>query len=135
MNDSAFSRSLRLSAALLLVGQLLYIAVTQLHTGGDANNHSAIFAAYASSETWAAVHVGQFAALAILLAGLLALVFVLDSQAETARWEGRLRGRFGGGRAGAVRRPPGGGRGGQQAGRRRVGERPGGREGSALRER
>jgi len=90
MNDSAFSHSLRLSAALLLVGQLLYIAVTQLHTGGDANNHSAIFAAYANSETWAAVHVGQFAAMAILLAGLLALVFVLDSQAETARWEGRL---------------------------------------------
>lgn len=37
--------SLRLSATLLLVGQLLYIVVTQFHTGGDANNHPAIFAA------------------------------------------------------------------------------------------
>src|SRR5215218_4227231 len=46
-----------------------------------------------------------------------------------------IRCRFGGGRAGAVRRPPGGGRGGQQAGRRRVGERAGGRAGSALRQR
>ena len=90
MNDTTVSRSLRLSATLLLVGQLLSIVVTQFHTGGDANNHPAIFAAYAASGIWTAVHVGQFAAMAIVLAGLLALVFVLDAQAETARWEGRF---------------------------------------------
>jgi hypothetical protein len=38
---------LRLSAWLLLAGQLLYIAVTQLHAAGDANDHPAIFAEYA----------------------------------------------------------------------------------------
>jgi hypothetical protein len=88
MNNGAFSSSLRLSAALLLVGQLLYIVVTQLHTGGDANNHPAIFAAYAGSAIWTAVHVAQFAAMAILLAGLLALFSALDVQAGTARLTG-----------------------------------------------
>ena len=90
MDDRPFNSSLRLSAALLLVGQLLYIVVTQLHTGGEANNHPAIFAAYAGSGIWTAVHVGQFAAMAILLAGLLGLFFALDGQAETARWAGQF---------------------------------------------
>src|SRR3954447_20955481 len=89
MNTSTFNSSLRLSATLLLVGQLLYIVVTQFHTGGDANNHLAIFDAYAGSGIWTAVHVGQFAAMAILLAGLLALVFALDVAAGTASWAGR----------------------------------------------
>lgn len=90
MNDRAFSQSLRLSAALLLAGQLLYIVITQFHTGGDANNHPAIFAAYAGSEIWTAVHAGQFAAMAILLAGLLALSLTLDMRAGTAKWAGRF---------------------------------------------
>ena len=47
MITTTFDRaSLRLSATLLLVGQLLYVVVTLLHTGGEANHHSAIFAAY-----------------------------------------------------------------------------------------
>jgi len=95
MNNRTFSprASLRLSAWLLLVGQLLYIVVTQFHAGGDANNHPAVFATYAGNGIWTAVHVGQFAAMAILLAGLLALVFALDAldvEAGTARWAGRF---------------------------------------------
>jgi Domain of unknown function (DUF4386) len=82
--------SLRLSAALLLVGQLLYIVVTQLHADGDANNHAAVFAEYAASGTWTVVHLGQFVGMAIFLAGLLALFFALDVQAGTPRWAGRL---------------------------------------------
>jgi hypothetical protein len=82
--------SLRLSGTLLLVGQLLYIVVTLFHTGGDANNHPAIFAAYAGSGTWTAVHVVQFACMAILIAGLLALSFALYVEAGTARWVGRF---------------------------------------------
>jgi hypothetical protein len=88
MNTSPFSPSLRLSATLLLVGQLLYIVVTQFHTGGDANDHPAIFAAYAGSGIWTAVHVAQFAAMAVLLAGLLALIVALDVPAGTARLAG-----------------------------------------------
>src|SRR5438045_4661810 len=82
--------SLRLPATLLLVGQLLYIVVTQFHADGDANNHPAVFAEYAGSGIWTAVHLGQFAGMAILLAGLLALFFALDVQAGTARWTGRF---------------------------------------------
>jgi hypothetical protein len=82
--------SLRLSATLLLAGQLLYIVVTQFHVGGDANDHPAIFAEYADSGIWKAVHVGQFASAAILLAGLFALFFALDVQAGPARWAGRF---------------------------------------------
>jgi len=92
MDSRAFSpvRALRLSAGLLLVGQLLYIMVTQFHAGGDANNHPGIFAAYAANGIWAAVHVGQFVSMAILIAGLLALFFALDVREGTATWAGRF---------------------------------------------
>jgi hypothetical protein len=82
--------SLRLAATLLLAGQILYIVVTQFHTGGDANDHPAIFAAYAGSGIWKGVHVAQFASMAILLAGLLALFFALDLPDGAARWAGRF---------------------------------------------
>ncbi len=91
MNNRTLDRaSLRLSATLSLVGQLLYIVITLFHTGGDANNHPTIFAAYAGSGSWTAVHLAQFAAMTILLAGLFALFFALDVQAGTARWAGRF---------------------------------------------
>jgi len=92
MNNTTFSpcKSLRLSASLLLMGQLLYIVATQFHADGDANNHPAVFAEYAGSEIWTVVHLGQFASMAILLAGLLALFLALDVQAGAARWAGRF---------------------------------------------
>ena len=90
MNNRTLRSLLRLSATLLLVGQVLYVVVTLFHTGGDANNHPAIFAAYAGSGTWTGVHVAQFACMAILIAGLLALCFALDVEARTARWVARF---------------------------------------------
>lgn len=81
---------LRMSTALLLVGQLLYVGITLFHTGGEANDHPAIFAAYAGSASWTAVHVAQFACMTIMLAGLLALFPALDGQAGTAGLAGRL---------------------------------------------
>lgn len=92
MNDRTLSRrpSLHLSAWLLLTGQLLYIVDTHFHADGDANNHRAVFAEYAASGIWTAVHVGQFASMVILLAGLLALFFALDVPAGTAGWAGRF---------------------------------------------
>ena len=73
MNSNTLRQSLRLSATLLLLGQILYIVITLFHTGGEANNHPAIFAAYAASGAWVVDHIGQFAAMAVMLAGLLAL--------------------------------------------------------------
>jgi len=91
MNSWTFDRSsLRLSTTLLLVGQLLYVVVTLLHTGGEANNHHAIFAAYADSAAWTAVHAAQFMCMAIFLGGLFALFFALDTPAGTAGWAARF---------------------------------------------
>lgn len=91
MNNNTFDRSsLRLSAMLLLVGQLLYVVITLLHTGGEANHHSAIFAAYAASATWTAVHVAQFGCMAIMLAGLFGLFSAVDVHAGAARLVARL---------------------------------------------
>ena len=91
MNSRTFDRSsLRLSTTLLLVGQLLYVVVTLLHTGGEANNHHAIFAAYADSVAWTAVHAAQFMCMAIFLGGLFALFFALDTPAGTAGWAARF---------------------------------------------
>jgi hypothetical protein len=98
MTNITFSprTALRLSAGLLLTGQLLYIVVTQFHAGGDANNHLTIFAAYAGNGIWTAVHLGQFVSMAILLAGLLALFFALNVQDGTVRWAGRFGAAFAG---------------------------------------
>lgn len=92
MNNGDFSArtSLRHSAWLLLLGQLLYIVVTQFHADGNANDHPAAFIEYAGNGIWAAVHLGQFAAMAILLAGLLALFFALNAEAEKTSWTGRF---------------------------------------------
>ena len=85
MNSTFDGRPLRRSATLLLVGQLLYVAVTAFHTGGEANNHPAIFAAYAGSTIWTAVHVVQFACTATMLGGLLALFSTFNRQTGTAK--------------------------------------------------
>jgi hypothetical protein len=90
VNSTLDTRSLRVCATLLLVGQLLYVVITLFHTGGEANNHPAIFAAYAGSTIWTAVHVAQFACMAIMLAGLLALFSALDPQGGTATLASRL---------------------------------------------
>jgi len=89
-NTTFDRRSLRLATTLLLAGQLLYVVITLLHTGGEANNHPAIFAAYAASDIWTGVHVAQYACMAIMLAGLLALFFALDTPRGTAGWAARF---------------------------------------------
>lgn len=90
MGSTFDPRLLRLTATLLLVGQLLYVGITLLHTGGEANHHSAIFTAYAGSGIWTAVHVAQFACMAIFLSGLLALFSAVDIQPGMARLTSRL---------------------------------------------
>ena len=82
--------SLRISAWLLLGGQILYIAITQFHTGGNATDHHAIFGAYSHSEDWTIVHLGQFAATAILLGALTLLFFSSDPRTGTGSWIDRL---------------------------------------------
>lgn len=92
MNNDTFAprAPLRLTASLLLVGQVGYIAVTQAHAGGHANEHHEIFETYAHDQIWGAVHLGQFGGMSLLLGGLIALAFFLDIEAGPARWFSRL---------------------------------------------
>ena len=58
---------LRLSATLLFVGELLSLLVGLLHPAHEnPNNHSAVFAEYAASTNWTAVHLGQFVGIAVI---------------------------------------------------------------------
>ena len=97
---------LRLSATLVVIGEVLFAIVTLFHADGDANNHRAVFAEYASSASWIAVHFGQFVFMAVLLAGLLVLFFALNVRSG-ALGGGSVRCRFGSGSACALRRPSG----------------------------
>ncbi|MFJ2033662.1 DUF4386 family protein [Streptosporangium sp. NPDC087985] len=83
-------KTFRLPAVLLAVGFISYVFIGLLHTGGPANNHKAVFADYARSDSWAVVHLGQFAGMAVIIAGLLALYFALDVRAGGAAWVARL---------------------------------------------
>src|SRR5215217_3296826 len=82
---------LRLSATLVVIGELLFALVTALfHPDGDANNHPVVFAEYASSASWIAVHLGQFVFMAVLLLGLLVLSFALNVRSGALGWVGRF---------------------------------------------
>ena len=79
---------LRLSATLLFIGLLVYSVASLLHAGGGTTTYKALFASYAASGDWAAVHLGEFAGMAVLLAGLLVLFFALNVSEGTPRWLG-----------------------------------------------
>lgn len=83
-------KTLRPAATLLAVGLISYVVMGLLHTGGPANHHEAVFGAYAHSADWTAVHLGQFASMASIIAGLLVLYVALDLRAGAAAWLARL---------------------------------------------
>jgi hypothetical protein len=66
---------LRIGATLIVVGAVASLAVEPFHPSHEPpNNHPAVFAEYAASHDWIAVHLAQFGAFFILLTGLLALL-------------------------------------------------------------
>jgi hypothetical protein len=70
--------SLQLSGVLLTAGFLVYLGVSVVHPAGvDPNDHPAVFATYARSMAWTAVHLGQFAGFAGMVAGLCVLIWAL----------------------------------------------------------
>src|SRR5213593_4515225 len=83
-------RALRFSAVLLLVGFIFFVVVGLLHPDGPANDHRVVFAEYASSANWTAVHLGQFAGMAVIIAGLLVLFFALNIHSGAPEWAGRF---------------------------------------------
>jgi hypothetical protein len=83
--------SLRLAAVLLLVGVVVTAVAGFLHPeGADANDHQAIFAVYAASKSWTAVHLGQFVGMVIIIFGLGALFFALEPPSGVGLWLDRM---------------------------------------------
>ncbi len=83
--------SLRLAAILLLIGEVLFFGAGLLHPAREpANSHAAVFAEYAASANWTAVHLGQFVGSALLLAGLIVLFFALNVRSSGAAWVARF---------------------------------------------
>src|SRR3954469_17936890 len=84
-------RPLRVAAILLLAGVLVTAVAGFLHPeGADANDHPAIFALYAASHSWTAVHLGQFLGMVIIIFGLVALFFALDPPRGPSLWLNRM---------------------------------------------
>ncbi|HEX6122876.1 MAG TPA: hypothetical protein VFY89_06940 [Ktedonobacterales bacterium] len=83
--------ALRLAATLLFLGELFSLLVGMLHPAREnPNNHRAVFAEYAHSANWTAVHLGQFVGLAVIIAGLLALFYALNVRGGAPEWVGRF---------------------------------------------
>lgn len=79
--------ALRVSAWLFLGGVVLAVVAGLFHPGGArANDHPAAFAEYAADGTWTLVHLGQFAGMALLLCGLVALFVALDVRRGGPGW-------------------------------------------------
>lgn len=82
---------LRLAAVLILIGVVVSALAGLLHAeGADANDHAAVFAVYAASDLWTAVHLGQFVGMAVLVAGLVALYVALHPPTRAAMWLNRF---------------------------------------------
>ena len=81
---------LRLSATLVVIGEVLFAIVTLFHADGPANNHPVVFAGYARSASWIPVHLLQFVFMAVLLLGLLVLFFALNVRSGALGWVGRF---------------------------------------------
>jgi hypothetical protein len=82
--------SLRLSATLVVIGEVLFAIVTLFHPDGDANNHPVVFAKYASDASYEALHVAQFVFMAVLLLGLFVLSFALNVRSGAFGWMDRF---------------------------------------------
>ena len=82
---------LRLSATLLFGGVLISLLAGLQHPdAADANDHTASFTAYAASDAWISVHLGQFLGMALLSSGLIVLAFALNLRHGAVAWAVRL---------------------------------------------
>jgi hypothetical protein len=83
--------SLRLAATLLFLGVLLSFVAGIFHPAREnPNDHRAVFAEYAASAQWTTIHLGQFAGMALVVAGLIVLFFALNGHSGARAWAGRF---------------------------------------------
>jgi hypothetical protein len=84
---------LRLAATLVFAGFAVSVIAGLFHADtANANNHAATFAEYARSGIWTAVHLFQFAGMALLISGLLVLLVVLMAPGGALAWTARFGG-------------------------------------------
>ncbi|MFN8495062.1 MAG: hypothetical protein U0350_46090 [Caldilineaceae bacterium] len=84
-------QALRLAATLSFVGLWVFFVAGYFHVDRyDANNHVAAFADYADSGVWILAHLGQFAGMALINSGLIALYFALNLESGRAQWVSRF---------------------------------------------
>jgi len=82
---------LRLAATLLFIGELLYLLAGIFHPAqAAANDHHAAFTEYANSVHWTTIHLGQFASMMVIIAGLLVLFFALNVHVGGPGWVNRF---------------------------------------------
>jgi hypothetical protein len=79
---------LRVSAALVLLGEVLVTVIVLYVHPASGPTEKSVFTAFAASGDWAAIHLGQFAGMALILAGLLLLFFALGLSEGAPRWVG-----------------------------------------------
>ena len=87
--DGAERRLLKLAGSLMLGGFLTFTIATQFHAHGHEDDHAVIFAKYAESHAWAAVHFAQFAGVLIALGGFAVLARLLQLRGDVpmlAKW-------------------------------------------------
>jgi len=84
-------KPLRLAAAVLAAGVVLTLVVGLFHNDrADPNNHPEAFTQYAQDSLWTPVHLGQFAAFAVLAAGLLLLLYAVNPPERLHGWAARF---------------------------------------------
>lgn len=85
---------LRLSAMLLVIGQVVLSVGSSLHPCAFGSvcgfTQQTVYTAYANSSSWswATIHLVQFVGTAVLIAGLLVLFFALGETSGAPRWLG-----------------------------------------------
>jgi hypothetical protein len=71
----------RIGAVALVLGLLVLLVAEPLHPSQeDPMDHPAVFAEYARSELWVAVHLGEYVAFLLLLGGLVALSYATTTR-------------------------------------------------------
>jgi hypothetical protein len=87
-NPPQFKRPLlRIGSIAFLAGAIIAIVSTAFHPSTeDPSNHRLVFAEYASSDSWIAIHIGQFAGVIKVFAGgfVTLYLFLVQSESSTA---------------------------------------------------
>ena len=73
---------LKLAGAVMVAGFLVFFIATAIHPHGSENDHPVIFARYADTEGWIAIHFTQFAGVIIALGGFVILYRLLAGRGE-----------------------------------------------------